>query len=435
MAAEGEEPPKEGLPPSKITVLATERKKRAAAGPSISPDARATYEMLELARDKYGVPFPTLANASRVLQRHPEFKGRLWLDSFRQKVYHSWEGEARLWTDADARRVTAWIQQQLELPKITLALMHEAALHAAEAQARNSLTDWLSALKWDGTERLDTWLADCLDVSRSPYNDRVARNWLISMVARAFKPGCQVDTMPVLEGPMGRGKSRFLEILADPWFAAIQIAFGEKDFFQAIQGRWLIEVPDMSGFSRREHTQILATITTRVDVYRKSHGRITEEHPRVTVFAATSETDDYLKDTRGRRRYWPLRCGHIDWSALEKQREQLFAEAVFAYRAGEHWHEMPEGTDAEQIERMEQDLWTEAILNYVDTLDPQVVGNSRKVVAVPSYILFYALKIELKDQTQAEKNRVAGVLQRAGWVASKIKGNRCWMHPSRDTVQ
>jgi putative DNA primase/helicase len=215
------------------------------------------------------------------------------------------------------------MQQQMQLHRMHLMLVQEAVMHAAECNQRNSLTDWLDSLVWDQNERLDTWLFDCLGAERNPYNDAVARNWPISMVARAYRPGCQVDTMPVLEGKMGRGKSRFLDVLADPWFAAIQIAFGEKDFFQAIQGRWLIEVPDMSGFSRREHTQILATITTRVDVYRKSHGRITEEHPRVTVFAATSENDEYLQDSRGRRRYWPLRCGDIDLDALHNQREPL----------------------------------------------------------------------------------------------------------------
>lgn len=298
-------------------------------------------------------------------------------------------------------------------------------MHAAECNQRNSLLEWLDSLEWDGVERLDTWLADCLGADRNSHNDAVARNWPISMVARAYSPGCQVDTMPVLEGTMGRGKSRFLEVLGSPWFASIQIAFGEKDFFQAIQGRWLIEVPDMSGFSRREHTQILATITTRVDVYRKSHGRVTEEHPRVTVFAATSETDDYLKDQRGIRRYWPVRCGHIDLDVLRQQREQIFAEAVSQYRAGATWYEMPDQTEQEQQMRGTDDPWTEHVLMYCSSreLSGQAVH--------PTKILTDCLDFKTSELADSKKARVINILKAHGWHRKKIDNIRMYVKPIR----
>jgi predicted P-loop ATPase len=243
------------------------------------------------------------------------------------------------------------------------------------------------------------------------------------MVARAFQPGCQVDTMPVLEGQMGRGKSRFLDVLASPWFAALQMGFGEKDFFQAIQGRWLIEVPDMSGFSRREHTQILATITTRVDVFRKSHGRLTEEYPRVTVFAATSESDDYLADSRGRRRYWPLRCGDIEIDALARQREQIFAQALVQYRAGERWWAMPYETDDEQLARASQDLWTERVLLYADSLwDARKRDEDARIT---STLLLTNIGVELNKQGDADKARIARIMRANGWVQRNYKG-RYW---------
>lgn len=384
------------------------------------------YEKLELARDGRGVPYSTLANASLILQGHPEFKGKIWFDSFRRKIYHAMEGEERAWTDADSRRATAWIERELELPRMTLALIQEAVQHAGECHQRNTLVEWLKSLEWDHTVRLETWLADCLGVERSDYNDAVARNWPLSMVARAFKPGCQVDTMPVLEGPMGAGKSRFLEILADPWFAALQIAFGEKDFFQAIQGRWLIEVPDMSGFTRRDHTQILATITTRVDVFRKSHGRITEEYPRVTVLAATSETDDYLRDIRGRRRYWPLRCGHIDLECLQHQREQIFAEAVERYCKGASWYEMPEQADVEQLARATPDLWAERILDVAEQLweapDPRITSS----------LLLIKLGVELPKQDDASKGRITRIMSSNGW-RQKVNKQRYWVKSRAST--
>lgn len=390
-----------------------------------------SWQSLGLDTNQGGLPYPTLANGSRILQIHPKLTGKIWYDTFQRKVWHTLRGAKSEWEDSDAADLTVFIQQSMHLPKFTTSLVHEAANHAARRASRNSLTDWLSSLKWDGTERLDTWLSDIVGVDRTEYLTAVSRNWLVSMVARAYQPGCQVDTMPVLEGQMGRGKSRFLEILGGEWFGTVTTAIGETDFIQEIQGVWLVEIPDMTGFGRREHSAILAAIVNRVDRYRPSYGRTVENRPRCCVLAATSETDDYLTDVRGRRRFWPIRCVDIDLDILREQRDRLFAEAVARFREGHRWYEMPDETDREQLDRMQEDLWTEQVLNYVDGLAPQLSGGAMKTIALPAYVLHDVLKIELADQTQVEKNRIAGILQRAGWIPGHHKKSRCWIKPVR----
>ena len=273
--------------------------------------APVNWQSLALDLGEGGQPYPTLANASAILQIHPMLRSHIWFDRFTGKIYQDFHGAPAEWSDDDDADLTVSIQQSMRLPKFTVQLIQGAVEHAARLNSRNSLTEWLGSLVWDGTPRLDHWLSDCLGVEKNDYSMAVGRNWPISMVARAYHPGCQVDTMPVLEGKMGRGKTNFLTALGHPWYASLPHAFGDKDFLQAIQGHWLIEIPDMAGFSRREHTQILGTITVRQDVYRPSYGRRTISHPRVAVFAASSENDDYLQDIRGRRRFWPLRL-HCD---------------------------------------------------------------------------------------------------------------------------
>lgn len=383
------------------------------------------WQSMPLAKDSKQIPHSTLSNASVILRFHPAFAGKIWLDTFRDKIYHTLTGAARIWSDADSRRVTAFIQQSLQLPKFNTMHVNEAAQHAAECNQHNSVVEWLDSLEWDGIPRLDEWLADSLGVERNEYNRAVSNNWPISMVARAFKPGCQVDTMPVLEGYMGRGKSTFLEILGGEWYKTLPMAFGDKDFLQAMQGAWLIEIPDMTGFSRREHTQVISTISTRTDEYRKSYGRHTEAHQRVAVFAATSETDDYINDTRGRRRYWPLRCKSIDLDVLRAQREQVFAEAVMKYRAGASWHIMPESADAEQLDRAPDDLWSNTVLNYAEHL---WVSN----IAVTSHrILLDAIDMKLALQTDSEKRRVAKIMRENGWIQVRDHTGRRWKKVER----
>jgi predicted P-loop ATPase len=178
-----------------------------------------------------------------------------------------------------------------------------------------------------------------------------------------------MDNMPVLEGASGLSKTTFLEVLGYPWYKSCpsHVGFGDKDFLQAILGAWLLEIPDMTNFSRRDHSAVLATITTRVDSYRASYGRTTDDHPRTCVFAATSETDDYLASPTGKRRYWPIRCQKIEMDMLHSQKEQVFAEAVQSYRKGETWYKMPGQAALEQEARVaEPDGWTEAVLDYAE---------------------------------------------------------------------
>jgi putative DNA primase/helicase len=382
-------------------------------------------EMALQTNDK-DVPHATLSNVSTILRLESSFRGNIWWDSFCERIYHTMRGPVpQEWNDVDSMRATAYIQQQLQLPKVTLNMVEDSIQHAAHENQRNSVQDWLGSLEWDNNERLDRWVGDCLGVELTPYSMAVSRNWIISMVARAYRPACQVDTMPVLEGLQGEGKSSALEILGDRWYSAVGTAFGSYEFINTIQGRWLIEIPDMAGFSRRDHSHVISTITTRTDRYRIKYGHFDEDHPRKCVFAATSETDDYLPEMRGYRRYWPLRCKDINLNALRQQREQIFAEAVRAYRQGASYHAMPKDTTAEeQRSRTTEDLWTEDVLMYC---------NQRAMAGHPVHPakILMDSKIEMRrvDMDHAAKLRVSNILKAHGWIPKLVDNQRMWVKP------
>jgi putative DNA primase/helicase len=405
---------------SKSSELKIGRKHNGVAPVAQSGDsAIVTWAQMGLQCNSGGVPEATLSNASLIIQQHPFWARRLWFDEFRGRVCFD---DGTPWNDQQDRNMTTWIQQQLRLPKISLALVHEAVCHAASTNPRHPLREWLNSLQHDGEPRLSEWVHDCFGVDRTEMSQAISRCWPIGMVARAFFPGVQMDNMPVLEGKMGRGKSSALSLLGGKWFASLPVAFGSKDFLQSIQGRWLIEVPDMTGFSKREHTQILATITTRDDSYRAPYARYPEDHPRVTVFAATSETDDYLQDRRGKRRYWPLRCHSLDLEALIAQRDQIFAEAVVEYRAGTLWHfDQTDDVEAEQNARVVEDPWERRIEYYC---------ASRQEVTVDD-ILSACLELRTEQQTRREVLRISAILRALGWKQTVGKDHtgksyRCW---------
>jgi predicted P-loop ATPase len=400
---------------ARCQAVATDRKTRVgrphsggAPVETVQPEsASSSLQSMPLECNSKGLPEPTITNVAVILTHHPRYRGHIWFDDFRRKIMFDAEGGARPWNDSDDLAVLAFINNTLLLSKIGLMTTTNAVHMAAFMNRRNSVLDYLNGLTWDGTERLSHWVADYLGCPNTPYTQAAGSNWLISMVARAFRPGCQADHMPVLEGLSGRGKSSALAILGGEWYRAAPQAFGSKEFFEVIQGAWLVEIPDMVGFGRREHSQIISAITTRSDSYRASYGRHAEDHPRTVIFVATSETDEYLQDSRGVRRYWPLRCAEIDTAGLAAVRDQLFAEAIMEFKRGATWHEMPaEETRNEQEARQELDPWMDRIAQFCASREKVVVTE----------VLDLCLEIETQKRTRIEQMRVAKCLQRLGLI-------------------
>jgi putative DNA primase/helicase len=381
--------------------------------------ALVTWQSLGLQCNHNGIPHATLANASLILQQHPMLHKKIYYDSFRDKIYTSRSGVSREWRDCDDRDLTVWIQQHLLLDKIQLKLVQQAVLHCAYLDQRNSFQNWVTSIQWDRVERRYDWLTDCLGCEGTEHHRTAGSNWLISMVARGFNPGCKADHMPVLEGLSSLGKSSALEILGgkdDPdgndWYAAVSTEFGSKQFLENIQGRILVEIPDMAGFGKAAHAKIIGTLSTRVDPYRVPWDRYSSDHPRRCIFAATSESADYLEYPDGKRRYWPIRCLELNKDLLREMRPQLFAEAHHVYREGATWHEMPLTTVSEQTERISEDVWHTRIDDY---LSGRLVNQTSILERVHSSELLEAVGVPLKDQHDGLKRRIKKIMEMLGW--------------------
>ena len=314
-----------------------------------------------------GRPKKTRDNIMRILQHDPLLAGKIAVDDFAVRGLAlgalPWNPEdgRRLWTDTDDAGVAWYLENKFDITgkdKIDGAL-----LLVSESNKINEVKDYLTALEWDKTPRLDTVLSDYLGADDTPYTRAVARKSLTAAVARVMQPGCKYDYVPVFVGPQGIGKSTFLATLGKDWFSDSLQSFEGKEAAEMIQGVWINELGEMTGYTRSETNTIKQFLSKREDIYRQAYGRRTGRYPRKCVFFGTCNQFEFLKDLTGNRRFWPVDVGKHKpkkniWNDLPAEVDQIWAEAVMRWRIGEPlYFEKPE---MEELARAEQEKHREA---------------------------------------------------------------------------
>jgi hypothetical protein len=244
--------------------------------------------------------------------------------------------KARPVTDADVTAVQAWLQR-FGLLKLGVGATHDAVNKYAREHSYHPLQDYLNALKWDGKYRLCTWLCDYLGAELNEYTAEIGTMFLIGMVARALRPGCKLDYMPVLEGTQGTTRSTVCATLAGEYFSDHLPDISGKECSQHLRGKWLIEVAELRAHSRASIDQFKEFLTRTEERYRPAYGHREVHEPRQCVFVGTTNREMYLRDETGNRRFWPVKIGEINLNALRQDRDQLFAEAVPRFKGGAQW--------------------------------------------------------------------------------------------------
>lgn len=404
--------------------------------PGAGSDVAKTPEIVPryMAAQRYGLdasekgPYATVANIRRVILADPQLERTIWFDEFMDRVMTIWNGnKPREWSDVDDINLQIYLQEALGMPRLGKATVQDAVLAASHEDTRNEAKAYIEGLTWDGVERLAGVLPQCFGADDNEYTQAAGENFWISMVARVMRPGCKVDTMIVLEGIQGAGKSRALSIIGGQWFAEANQSPTDKDFYLNLAGKMLIEIGEMDAFNRSEVTKVKQVITCQTDRYRAPYERRSADHARRCVFAGTTNRDDWNKDETGARRFWPVYCGNIDHDLLAKNRDQYFAEAAAKFAAGATWWEMPEEATKQQQEARRDSDELEAVLAH------WLLGKSEiSVQAIMSELML----VPLERQDKPLQMRVGKALRALKWrkpVAPVWRGGkavRVWQRPS-----
>ena len=362
-----------------------------------------------------------MINVSLILGNDERWGGVIGFNQFSSKTMKlrtpPYGGQPGEWTDLDDMLATEWLAMEYGLMVKSTTVL-EAVSVTASKNSFHPVKRYLEGLEWDGTPRLKHWLYLAMGVKISQYSEKVAKRWMIGAVARVMKPGAKVDNVLILEGIQGAGKSTALSILGGEWFMDTPFTLGDKEAFQMIRGKWIVELGELDAFNKADSTKAKQFFSASTDTFRESYGRRTADVPRQCVFAGTTNQEEYLKDTTGNRRYWPVVVTKVELEALREMRDQLWAEAVFCYQAGEPWWVSRDEAavfEVEQDARYTMDAWEHKIRPWLE----DYVGEN----VTSDVVLGDALNLDFGHWGKPEQQRVGHIMHRLGWRRKRLKAS------------
>ena len=338
--------------------------------------------------DRHGKVKDTLGNLALILRNDPRLKDiaynihRSGIDIRRDAEGRTTLPWAQLkpgWNESDLGSIQIYLERVYGL--YTPSKLKGILLAIAAERSYHPIRDYLEALpEWDGVPRVETLFIDYLGSPDTLYIRAIARKMMVAAVARIYEPGVKFDSVVVLNGPQGMGKSSFFAKLGGKWFSDSLTISDMKDKAapEKLQGYWILELGELAGLKKMDVETVKAFITRQDDKFRHSYGYSVEDHPRQCIIVgSTNNGDGFLRDVTGNRRFWLVTCTtnspHRPWE-VESIVPQQWAEAQVLYRAGEQLYLSPEEekqAGMEQTAALESDVREGMIAEYLDKLLPE----------------------------------------------------------------
>lgn len=339
--------------------------------------------LLEL--DKQGKVKDTMANIAAIVSHDENLKSIVY-NEFKGCIDVigplPWKQVKPGFNDSDVANAKLYFERVYGIWSPTKFKDALLAVVAAE-RIYHPIKNYFAGLNWDGVPRLNSLLIDYCGAEDNPYTRAVTRKTLCAAVARVYEPGRKFDSILVLSGPQGIGKSTFFAKLGGAWYSdSLAISdMKDKTAAEKLQGYWILELGELAGIKKVDVETVKSFVTRVDDKYRQAYGMVVESHPRSCIIVGTTNSESgFLRDITGNRRFWPVQVSehgsHHPWDLEEI--DQVWAEAIQAYKDGESLFlsgEVAQMAYAKQQEAMESDDREGLVQDYLDRLLPENWDN------------------------------------------------------------
>src|SRR5699024_9629847 len=291
-----------------------------------------------------------------------EFSGHN--EVFKKPIWRRKDDDELFWTDTDDAQLRIYIDTVYGISNISG--IEDCLSTVFYKNAYHPIQQYLRSQSWDGKNRLETLFIDFLGADNSKYTKAITRKMLVAAVARVFEPGIKFDTALVLIGKQGVGKSYVLSRLGGEWFNESLNSFSGDEAMIKLRNSWIIELAELYALKHSDVEEVKGFMSATVDTYRPKYGKNIARFPRQCVFFGSTNNFEFLKDTTGNRRFFPLPIDRNKRSKdpfeelTDEYVNQVWAEAYQLYLNEEPLHIMDEDVQQEAKKLQEEHIAKDA---------------------------------------------------------------------------
>jgi hypothetical protein len=384
-----------------------------------------------LERYENGNAKPTRNNLL-VMLRRPDLTGiELAFDNFKGCIVLSEnKGPWVEFADAHYTELALCLEREYRFGSIGRDTLRDLVHYVAQAHGVDTAQSWLDTLKWDGTRRLERVLPTYFGAEDSPYTRAIGLYLFTALAGRIITPGVKADMVPTAVGAQGLLKSSTVAAISPISEAFLELDLSEKeaDLSRKMRGRLVVEMGELVGMRKKEVEAFKQWIVRREETWTPKFKEYTVRYARRCVFFATTNSNQFLTDDTGNRRWLPFITGTCDPKAMERDRDQLWAEGAELYRReGVVFQAAEELAREVHADFVEEDSWLDAIDNWLNQ-PPAVMSKgdeSRAPLEVGrttiAEVLGGAIGLSVKDQNSANQKKAQKVLRTLRWKPSAIR--------------
>jgi hypothetical protein len=384
-------------------------------------------------RDKQGKILPTVTNAVAALRREDFCDARIAHDEFKDATLIAWTQDKtwRALRDTDYTRLRGTLEKR-GFKNPGRELVRDGVMQIAEDNRFDSAKQWAGSLTWDGVPRVDGFLAGYMGVASGAYAQSVSRYIWTAMAARCLVPGAKCDMVPVLVGGQGTGKSTGVMAMAPEPDAYVEVNLEHRDdnLARSLRGKLVGELGELRGLATKDAEAIKAWITRTHEEWIPKYVEFATKFARRLLFIGTTNSDEFLADDTGERRWLPVDVGTIDVAGIERDRDQLWAEAIVLFkRGGVQWQQALTLAADKHDHYKVSDPWQSAIEGWLNS-DEMDSAEGAPRCAAPfklEHLLHGALALDARNLGMREQKRAASVLRRLGFAkrrATRAEGGK-----------
>lgn len=373
---------------------------------------------------------------------HPRVCGtKLGYDAFRDEIMIRDGKVMRNIRDRDYYQIGIHLERgfggQGGFEKILLSELREAVSFAADENAFDSATQWVSSLRWDGISRIDTFLRDFMGAEDTPYTRSVSRYFWTALAGRALSPGVKADMAPIAVGDQGTGKTTLLSVIVPhhDMFLELDLGKGDDTLARELRGKLLCELGEMKGMNDKRREHLKSFMSRQRELWVPKYKEFTTSYPRRCVFFGTTNDNEPLpEDESGQRRWLPFKVASgfkCDTDAFIALRDQYWAEAAVAFNAGGiAWNEAEKLAKPEHFAFEKDDSWLEHLRTWLYSSAMGEPAPIEREDGLPMIeVLTSGLNLAVRDITITAERRAGKCLRQLGFTRVVRHGKKSWVPP------